>query len=254
VDNPDILGSNPQAFWSILVLGDSALPVGSFAHSNGLEAAAQLQLFSEGTVSSKASAVESFVKMATQSTLEMYAPTVIATNRVDSIREWRDANDQLHLRLVGNPPACRSSLDQGRSVLRLTSAWRDESNELVERDLLGEIQRSMDDGGHFSPEAPANCHLASIFGVVTALHGLNAAQACQLLGYCVARDLVSAAVRMNLLGPMAGVGVLGRAHRAASIGIDEGSSKMPTQASSCAPMLDLIQPCHDLLATRLFRT
>jgi urease accessory protein len=196
------------------------------------------------------------VTMATQSTLELYTPTVIAANQVRTIQEWRDVDHQLHLRLASNAPACRASLDQGRSLLRVGTKWRDEVTSLVEPDLLGEMSQLFDhDGYHFNASNSTSCHLASVFGVVAALHGLNAAQACQLLGYCVARDLVSAAVRMNLLGPIAGVAVLGRAHRAALLGIREGSSTVPTGASSsCAPLLDLIQPCHDLLATRLFRT
>jgi urease accessory protein len=195
------------------------------------------------------------VIMATQSTLELYTPTIIAANQASTIQEWCDVDHQIHLRLASNAPACRASLDQGRSLLRVGAKWRVEGTTLGDRDLLEEVLQWLDQDGHSNASASTSCHLASVFGVVAGRHGLNATQTCQLLGYCVARDLVSAAVRMNLLGPMAGVAVLGRANRAATLGIREGSSRAPTGASSsCAPLLDIIQPCHDLLATRLFRT
>lgn len=78
-------------------------------------------------------------------------------------------------------------------------------------------------------------------------------ESCHLLGYCVARGLVSTAVRLNQMGPMAGVGMLAKAQAAAGQGIAIGSRDIHA-VTGCAPIVDAIQPCHDVLLTRLFRT
>lgn len=97
---------------------------------------------------------------------------------------------------------------------------------------------------------------------------LEAQETCELLGYCVARDVVSAAVRLNLIGPLASVGILSQAQAAAKEGIqtslekycssnkrtDDNGVDCPILLGGCAPVVEAIHPCHDLLAVRLFRT
>jgi urease accessory protein UreF len=92
----------------------------------------------------------------------------------------------------------------------------------------------------------------------------------------VARDAVSAAVRLNLVGPMVGLSILDDVGRGAveeglEMGIvgmlesyegagyrnncDETKIKLWLESvASCAPLMDTVQPLHDLLAARLFRT
>ena len=91
-----------------------------------------------------------------------------------------------------------------------------------------------------------------------------------MLGYTVARDVVSAAVRLHKLGPAAGqVALGGRAQASARAALARVEQRLLAQqldenadpiamalavASGCAPLLDAVHPCHDVLAMRLFRT
>ena len=97
-------------------------------------------------------------------------------------------------------------------------------------------------------------HLAPIFGIVTTLVGGidNAACACHMLAYTMTRDMVSAAVRLNAIGPLASVSILSRVQQ--SVGGSNIDTSSLESAASSAPLLDVLHPCHELLAVRLFRT
>jgi len=114
-------------------------------------------------------------------------------------------------------------------LLRLAKQWPDIS---LDRNIFAT-----------TPQA----HYAPVFAAVTATAGLSLDETRQLLAYTTARDVVSTAVRLNLLGPLASVPLLARAHKAIL-------HNDTTTASSCAPVLEALHPLHDVLAVRLFRT
>jgi urease accessory protein len=263
-------GSDDFSYWAAYTLADSALPVGSFAHSTGLEAASQL-----GMLRGKDDLLV-FVRAATRSTLQLSSPLIQASHRLVKQglvhdnntfeNAWLEIDHYTNALLVSNAPACRASLDQGRSLLRVASKWLESTSDAdsngdndedkapsVTEQILHKLQQEMD-------KSDTVGHLASTFGVVAALLDLSEDQACRLMGFCVARDIVSASVRLNLVGPMAGVKLLAGAQQAAEEGIvasqqhvDNGG-KLLAAAAGCSPVVDAIQPCHDLLAVRLFRT
>lgn len=241
---PPIRRSNSsKAYWSASILADSALPVGSFAHSAGLEAAQQLG-FPE---------VAHYVRVSTRSTVQLTAPLVRCSHawvtqkgNTDNLLVLQDYAQAL---LVSNEPACRASLDQGQALLRVAKQWlREDPSKL-------QVVKALSN----SPEN----HLATVWGVVTALLDLTPDEAVQLLAFCVARDVVSAAVRLNLVGPLASVQVLAAAQEAAEgaiagghplVKVEDVVTYLDTVSAASAPVVDAIQPCHDVLATRLFRT
>jgi urease accessory protein len=262
--------SSDATYWNAFVLADSALPTGSFAHSAGLEAAAQLGLVAAGNNNN--SMVSDLVRATATSTMQTVTPALLASHKEASssafgadgeldaefITRWNHLDRNLHSLLVGNGPACRASLDQGRNLLRVVQVWFQQGTKthtkVTTNQVLSILQARVRDD-------PSAGHLPTIFGVVAALLDLTAPQACQLLAYCVARDVVSAAVRLNMVGPMASVGILSDAQQAGQRGIalgrtlyENGLSGGKGSGASCAPVLDVLQPCHDLLSTRLFRT
>jgi urease accessory protein len=239
--------TSPAAQWAAHLLTDSSLPTGGFAHSAGLEAASQL-----GLVTTPAD-IEAYTRATLQSTLQLVTPALVkihaaVVNNNDRSRTlvddddatgtaltdtWRRLDQDLHVLLVANGPACRASLDQGTALLRLARQWPGQQQTLP-------LDSSVTAG-----------HQAAVFALVTATWGLSVAESRHLLAYCLARDVLSAAVRLNLIGPLASVPMLARVFTA----VAPYDARSPTPvASSCAPVLEALQPLHDVLATRLFRT
>ena len=83
--------------------------------------------------------------------------------------------------------------------------------------------------------------------------------------------MISAAVRLNLIGPMAGVTVLDGTYEAVNEGIvaaltslsdvpledmedNDILTSVADSIATCSPIVESIHPTHDVLAVRLFRT
>jgi urease accessory protein UreH/urease accessory protein UreF len=228
----------PAALWAAHLLTDAGLPTGGFAHSAGLEVAAQVGWLQHPGEKSPEEAIYRYAAATVHSTLQQVTPSLRRVHETMSSNNgflgddiFQDVQSELHALLVGNGPACRASLDQGTSLWRLAQGWLKKSSavksELPQSRLL---------------------HYAPVFGWLTAHWGLSLEESRHLLAYCVGRDVVSAAVRLNLVGPLASVPLLARLHEAVPP-LDK--DKM---ASSSAPVLEALQPLHEILAVRLFRT
>jgi urease accessory protein UreH/urease accessory protein UreF len=290
-ESSSLSSSSSSSLWSAYMLADSSMPTGSFAHSAGLEAAAQL-----GMIQNEDD-VESFIQAATRSTMQVTIPfllqgyrlatttTTTTTNNnnnnhhhhhdnnnnqtqsqfTDSLSDdWKQLDAKTQAVLVSNAPACAASLDQGKSLARVARQWLwerkdddDESNvtTTTTKQLVLECLWTSDRN-----------HIGPTLGAVAALLQLTPEQACRLFGYCVARDMVSAAVRLSLVGPLASVALLQKIQEAADVGLEASvraiqdiTDNSPADdymaaAGASAPVIEAIHPCHDLLQTRLFRS
>jgi urease accessory protein len=270
--------NDSEAFWSTLMLADSILPTGSFAHSAGLEAAAQLGLISNERD------VEDFVQAATRSTMQLVTPFLIAGHylAVDTVREvvartvggqsavrvasqWRRLHRQCQAVMVTNGPACAASLDQGKSLARVASQWIQQtdssSSEVGSEDLASWKQQQQLLLDCLTSSTTGAPHIAPTLGVIGGLLGLDEVQVCRLFAYCISRDIVSAAVRLSLVGPLASVPLLHKAQYSAEDGIqavlplmDDCRDDPMTAAAASAPVIEAVQPCHESLQVRLFRS
>jgi len=249
--------------WSAYMLADSGLPTGSFAHSAGIEAAAQLGLLREEH------ALRNFVHAAIRSSLQLQVPFVVSSQSMDTVRDWRRLDQQMHAYMVSNSVACRASLEQGQGLLRVALSWlRERQSDGNDDKLQSQYVSLLEEIHELVVTGEQRGHLAPIFGIVCSSLGLSSPdEACRLLGYCAARDMVSAAVRLNLIGPMAGVSLLDSCMNVMEEGIagarlfmddddDEESSSVLSMvhASTSAPIVETIHPCHEILSVRLFRT
>ena len=267
-----------HASWCALMLADSGLPTGSFAHSAGIESASQLGLFG-GPSAADQKRVARYINAAARSSVQFLVPFVTAGNAVaraqhrtretsgsaidvdEVLQQWRTLDQFSHAAMAANRPGCKASLDQGHGMLRVAMQWlgssaSEDSSKFVElaNRIQQEIDKSSDGTGHFGP----------IFGLVCGFLELDDKTMCQVLGYCTARDMISAAVRLNLVGPMAGVNLLDGAYKAVEDGIESGSFEIGVNddvisaameaVATCSPVMDAVHPSHDVLAVRLFRT
>lgn len=297
----ETMQSSTKASWNAYMLADSALPTGSFAHSAGLEAASQLGLLSEPEPESSTDAIEispqasedddnenesdctnlqMFVQASTRSTLQQATPWILAGHALGNqsssldnnhgsqlqslVEEWEKLDRHVHAVMVCGGPACRASLDQGRNLLRVSIPWLEQDTSSSAANTL-QLFRAMQEHINTTDSADTTGHMAPLLGMLGAALQLQPNEACHLLGYCVARDIVSAAVRLNLIGPLASVGLLSKAQSAAEEGITTALVRKQTGSQDnllwsnqfiggCAPVVDTVHPSHDLLAVRLFRT
>jgi urease accessory protein UreF len=164
-------------------------------------------------------------------------------------------------------------MDQGLGFLRIApSLLRNVDDETT--NFLESIRASINDKSLDKSHSSifAKGHAAPMYGVLAGSIGMSPLDACRVFAFGAARDSVSAAVRLNLIGPVAGLSLLNDVGRGAvEKGLEEGLLSMSActaqsdsvteryrhwlrSASTCAPVMDVIQPCHDMLAVRLFRT
>eukprot|EP00439_Symbiodinium_sp_Y106_P066506 s965_g10.t2 len=171
---------NLRQQFTLCHLTDATLPVGGFAHSGGIEAALQLGLLSrqEGDIDG----LKLFIKMLALSTFRLQGPFLRSAHRLGAKADgvpvdWSELDADLHAHLAGGL-ACRASLLQGAGLSRIGRRWCDLSG------------------------LPRNGHFASFFGLLCARLDLPQEVTVQGFLYCSVRDAVSAAVRLNLVGPL----------------------------------------------------
>lgn len=237
---------NPTTHF-LLLLADSALPLGSFAFSSGLEsylahAKALSSSFSSSSSSSAAASARGhhhhyyankpsfdiFLPLSISSYASTTLPFLLAAHRDPSqLPDLDDALDAAVICTVGK----RASVAQGRALLGI---W--------ERSFYSPSSSSLSSPSAFSSpialEAlttytkllrtpittttttattpddtqqllpPVSAHLAPLFGVIASLLGLTLDQTAYVFMLGHVKALVSAAVRANLMGPYAAQKVL----------------------------------------------
>jgi urease accessory protein len=215
--------------WLLLQLADSAFPAGGFAHSAGLEAAAQL-----GELRGPAE-LRAFCEQALWQAGMGALPLVRAAHLRP---EELTAHDALCHAFLSNHVANRASRAQGRAFLA-TAAQVFPGDELAR---LDRAVRARALHGHFAP----------LFGAVLRALSVSLEEAQRLHLHLTLRGVSSAAVRLGLLGPHEAqrlqhqlADLLERVvQRCGSLDLDD--------LSQPAPQLDLVGALHDRLYARLF--
>jgi urease accessory protein len=259
-------------------LTDASLPTGGFAHSGGLEAAVQLGVVPvpvgprANPFIAEAALVE-FVEMAIISTAEQQTPFVLEAHEVMS-RElaarattdegWSASAVDAVLTRVGHldakldallapvTPAHRASRLQGSGLTRVAGCWLDSS--------VGDTGSAAFGRAIFKRRSQG--HAAVAMGLLAASLDLPAAAAVEALLYCQSRDILAAAIRLNVIGPlratMVQVGLSGVAANVAAVHVEVPSGneerKSTDSAAGTAPLLDTVHAVHDVLEMRLFQT
>ncbi|KAK9735875.1 hypothetical protein RND81_04G234400 [Saponaria officinalis] len=219
--------------WSLWQLVDSILPTGGFAHSFGLEAAIQAHIVNTPED------LETFVIHVLENTGSQLLPFVYATATAHDIETWHRVDKMLNATL-SNEVARKASTTQGSALLRIASAMFTELPCLKVMRQESIQRRSI----YF--------HHAPVFGLVCGLLGLDPSVSQRAYLFITLRDVVSAATRLNLIGPQAAAILQ---HRVASVAeeiLNKWKDRDVEDACQTAPLIDTVQACHGYLFSRMF--
>jgi len=217
----------------LLHLGDSALPAGGYAFSNGLEGAYQLGLLESPM------ALEQYLRSAIEAAAFSEIPFIHScyhSSGADSPLEMLAFYDAM----LTAPAVRRASLVLGKNWLRLLA-------DLYPQAGLVELRR------RFAAEQWPS-HYTVVFGLTLCATGFAEDEAQQLYLFQVLRDQMSAAVRLGIIGPMEAARRQASLYPHATRMLAEVAGCSYLQAERCTPQIDIAQGVHDHLYSRLFQS
>ncbi|KAF6836180.1 urease accessory protein [Colletotrichum plurivorum] len=237
----------------LLLLSDSALPLGSFAFSSGLESylahtrgRSSFNVFLPESISAYASTTLPFVLAAHRD------PSAVA-----------DLDDQLDAAIICTVGR-RASVAQGRALL---SIWERSFAASAPRDAVATIRpyaallkatsaKPASSVDEYADPPPVFAHLAPLFGAVCNLVGLSLQQTAYIFMMGHVKALVSAAVRASMFGPYQAQKVLasGQVQRLITMAIEREWETPVERAGQTMPVMDLWIGRHEVLYSRIFNS
>jgi urease accessory protein len=219
----------------LLQLGDSALPIGGYSHSWGLEAAIDRGLVHDAV------SLEGWVRSwLAQVVGPLEGIIVAAVCRAEQQEDWPvvlEANDLLEASLT--PKTLRSaSHEMGEQLLALAEAWPWASGRVAS------LRKT---------ENATRCHHAVVFATLAASEA-EPEQAVAVYLHQAALGMIGAGVRAIPIGHTHGQQILARLHD----DIDDLAAELATRdiqtAGSFSPAYEIFCHAQTQLYTRLFRS
>lgn len=260
---PDLLRSSPVH--ALLLLSDSALPLGSFAYSSGLESYIAHNKPLPPSVTPSAS-FRRFLKLSIASLASTSLPYVLTAYRHPEALEDLD-ND-----LDASTPctvAQRASLSQGRALLGVwerafrgsyglsslggsSDASRTTAAVKSLEEFLDALKSCFDHVNELGPKG----HFAPLWGVVCLVMGIDLHQTAYVFMLNHAKAILSAAVRASVMGPYQAQAVLASKGLQDMImeRIEREWNTNVEDAGQVVPPLDLWVGRHELLYSRIFNS
>jgi len=215
--------------WRVLQIVDSAFPSGGFAHSGGLEAAVRI-----GEVRSREE-LDAFVDSAAWQAGRASLPFAGgAFDAQERLAELDAACDAMTLSHVAN----RASRSQGRALVA-TCARVFELSALV---AIDEACRAR----------ALRVHLAPAFGAVMRALEVPRRETLAVLLHTTLRGVLSAAVRLNLVGPNEAQRMTFERTALLETVLGACERLAPEDAAQAAPVVEWIGAVHDRLDTKMF--
>jgi len=255
--------SGEAALHALLLLSDSALPLGSFAFSSGLESYLAHHKPSPPSAS-QLPAFNTFLKLSLSTLASTSLPYVLAGYRspekIETLDNDFDASTPCTV-------ARRASIAQGRALLAVwdrsfrpqyNTPKRYTSEDAVNGspDTEAAIRALASFSSGLRTSEHINVHLAPLWGLVTSILAVPLQQAAYLFLFSHARTVVSAAVRASVMGPYQAQAVLASAELQGRIRglVDEGWERTVEDAGQSVPVMDLWVGRHEKLYSRIFNS
>lgn len=255
--------SNVGSIHALLLLSDSALPLGSFAYSSGLESFLAHRKQRRPGSESKPANFQSFLHLSLSSVANTNLPYLLASYREPNHLEDLD-ND-----LDASTPctvARRASIAQGRALLGVWErsfriSWGDASQGADGQDHAAKALRDFSRAMKLnSDDVPITFHIhghfAPIWGTTSRVMGLDAYQAAYVFLINHAKAVLSAAVRASVMGPYQAQSLLAgkEVQQVVRQCIEKVWDSSPEDAGQVVPSLDLWVGRHELLYSRIFNS
>jgi urease accessory protein len=209
-------------------LADSALPVGGFAFSSGLEAAVK-----SGMVSTHPSLIR-YLKGVLKQWGAFELPFIGSF--------YNDGSPELLLRydrMLLTQTMRKASIDQARGWRRVFSDF------FPALDTAGILARFADAG--------AAVHYVPLYALSLKIAGATEMQVKELSLFTQVRDQVSAAVRLGLIGPSAAQSIQSEVEQEIGAIVAASENKKSDDARRSTPVMDIVQMLHPMLYTKLFQ-
>ncbi|KAI1809457.1 UreF-domain-containing protein [Poronia punctata] len=245
----------------LLLLSDSALPLGSFAFSSGLEsylAHGRSSNHSSTTTTSNhyKPTFSSFLPLSLSSYASTSLPFTLAAHRDPSaLSDLDDVLDASIICTVGR----RASIAQGRALLSIWEKSFSHPQTIATTTQGQEKATSVKLLVEFSSllrKSQVSAHLAPLFGAVSANLGLSLRQTAYVFLLSHAKALASAAVRAGVFGPYQAQKVLASAATQELLAdLVEKHWDVPfEEAGQSVPVMDLWIGRHEMLYSRIFNS
>lgn len=249
---------------ALLLLSDSALPLGSFAFSSGLESyLAHHPARSPKQRRSPLATLHEFLHVSLTSQGSITIPYVLAAYRVPSNLESLD-ND------LDASTACavarRASIAQGRALLSVyervfhaTRTAATSAEDTAATFSLLSFSRALKEGASHTQRPDflgPNGHFGPLWALVCRIVGIPLEQTAYVFMLNHAKAITSAAVRASLVGPYQAQGVLASEWLQTEIqtALQRNWEVRVEDAGQEVPVLDLWVGRHELLYSRIFNS
>ncbi len=224
----------------LLQLGDSALPIGGYCHSWGLEAAIDRGLVRD------AATLERWTRLWLRHTIAPFEAIVVAAVcRAAQAGDWPlvlSANRFVWATLA--PPTLRqASRDMGEQLLALAEPWP------WAESAVQALRRSTDDD-----PATAEWHHAIVFATLAAAAGAAPEEALAVYLHQAALGVIGAGVRAVPIGHTHGQQILARLHGELEALAHDAAGRALETAGSFCPAYEVLCDAQRTLYTRLFRS
>jgi urease accessory protein len=219
----------------LLQLGDSALPIGGYSHSWGLEAGIDRGLVRD------AQGLERWSRLWLHQAVGPLEGVVVAAVCRAGDSALR-TNDLLWASLI--PPTLRhASRDLGEQLLALAEVWPWAAAAVASLRRLGHEQAP-----------PPQWHHAPVFATLAAAAGATPGEAVAVYLHQAALGVISAGVRAIPIGHTHGQQILARLHDdILALADDLAERDLETAGSNC-PAYEVLCHAQSRLYTRLFRS